>query len=211
MTMSLRMTAVRATLRGFPAATSCSNRAFAGRLCWIALRAGMKRERRTEDLPPCIRSRPCHRPDWRDIGARPAKAAVCLPSIPPSSGMSTRIAVAETIEMPGMLTRILSASAQVRVRVDDGLHGAVDRRDLPLDLRETLSEETAQKGRSGRLEPRLSRSAIPDEPAPEHQQIPELAQVSVQVRRRCGGDLTRQRSLAHQRGAIRPPPPRGTA
>ncbi|WP_245190969.1 hypothetical protein [Jannaschia formosa] len=43
----------------------------------------------------------------------------------------------------------LSASAEVRVRVDDGLHGAVDRRDPPLDLRETLHEEAAQKQRSG--------------------------------------------------------------
>jgi len=43
-TISLRMIAVRATLRGFPAWTSCSNFVLADGLCWIALRAGMKRD-----------------------------------------------------------------------------------------------------------------------------------------------------------------------
>ena len=58
--------------------------------------------------PPWMRSWPCHLPDCREIGARPARLAACFPSRLPSSGISISMANAVASAIPGMLIRMAS-------------------------------------------------------------------------------------------------------
>ncbi len=76
----------------------------------VATTAGKYNERRISARPPRICSRPCHFPDCRDIGARPARDAACLPESFPSSGISVSIAQAVTVAIPGILVRISALS-----------------------------------------------------------------------------------------------------
>ena len=84
-TTSFRMMAVSATLGGLPALTSWSYFFFELRSWRIVQSAGMYIARRKNARPPRIRSLPCHWPDWREMGASPARHAACLPLMVPSS------------------------------------------------------------------------------------------------------------------------------
>ena len=64
--------------------------------------------RRRNARPPWMRSLPCHLPDCRDIGARPARLAACFPSSVPNSGISISIENAVVSAMPGMLIKMAS-------------------------------------------------------------------------------------------------------
>ena len=104
--MRFRMTATIATLAGFPAARRRWYFCFRSGLQRNATNAGMYRASRKGLRPLPMNDFSCHCPDWRVIGARPARLATCLRSSVPSSGIRVSIAAAETAPTPGMERKI---------------------------------------------------------------------------------------------------------
>ncbi len=70
--MSLRMIATIASLVGFPAARRSSYLVLRSGLYRMATSAGMYKLLRSGLRPTPMNALPCHWPDWRVIGARPA-------------------------------------------------------------------------------------------------------------------------------------------
>jgi hypothetical protein len=78
MTSSLRIIAVIASFLHFPDATNWSYFVFMSGLKRVATNAGKYNYRRISARQPRMCSRPCHFPDCRVIGARPAAFIICL-------------------------------------------------------------------------------------------------------------------------------------
>ena len=78
-TISLRMTATRATLPGLPRSLSLRYTSAKSGFQRRAATAGMYRSRRARARPPRMKARPCQAPDSRGTAANPARLAAALP------------------------------------------------------------------------------------------------------------------------------------
>src|SRR5580700_5320431 len=115
--------------------------------------------RRRNARPPLMRSLPCHLPDCRDIGARPARLAACFPSSVPNSGISMSIENAVVSAMPGMLVKMSSLFDSLILCNLFG-DGGINLLNLYLDLFEACIDLIFEQGLSGCLQPGLCRHLI---------------------------------------------------
>src|SRR5262245_36661521 len=123
--------------------------------------------RRRNARPPWMRSLPCHLPDCRDIGARPARLAACFPSSVPNSGISMSIENAVVFAMPGMLIKIASLFDSA---LSSATFGDINLPNLDLDLLEARVNLISEQGLPGCLQPGLCRHLILHQgPARSHQ------------------------------------------
>lgn len=133
--------------------------------------------RRKNARPPWIRSLPCHRPDWRDIGANPARHAACLPFMVPSSGISISIEKAVTFEIPGNAGQDFVLCDQLFIIGQQFHDGLINLLEMLLDLSQSLFQMPFQQRLCGRLHPCFHRHTIFDQPASGSHHLSENVQM----------------------------------
>ncbi len=122
-TSSLRATAISATCFGLPTASRRARKAASWGSQRTAARAARYNALRTRGRPPAILRRARNCPLSRASGARPTKAAACLPLSCPNSGRSATKAQEVFGPMPGSL-------AGGRLFAQCSLHLLLQQRDL---------------------------------------------------------------------------------